>query len=206
MDTQFSSPSLPQYKVGDVKDVIVKNATDFGAFVTVLDAQGKTTGVDGLIRLGELSWNRVSAVTDVLKVGQRIQVKVLSVDTEKRKVAFSLKAMTKDPLFETLDEVLPIERLASANWRAATEPLEGLDVICKELLAEQGITGVTLGRQAEERRAVSQDLELYLTNLKVEDGYNLVARAGMLVQEVHVSTKLSRDDMKKAIQTALKKI
>ena len=53
---------------------------------------------------------------------------------------------------------------------------------------------------------MSQDLELWMTNQKVEDGYNLVARAGKLVQEVHVSTRLTRDEMKRAIQRVLKRL
>ena len=56
--------------------------------------------------------------------------------------------------------------------------------------------------KAVEQRVVSQDLELWLTNVVVEDGYNLLARAGRQVQEIHVVTKLSRDSIKMAIKRA----
>ena len=65
--------------------------------------------------------------------------------------------------------------------------------------ADEGVDAVTLGRQALESRVVSQDLELWMTNDKVVDGYNLVARAGRQVQEVHVKSSLSREDIKLAV-------
>ena len=62
--------------------------------------------------------------------------------------------------------------------------------------------GTTLDPQAIEQRVVSQDLELWLTNANVEDGYNLLARAGRQVQEIHVVTELTRDAIKVAIKRA----
>lgn len=143
--------------------------------------------------------------------------------------------MTRDPLYETLEEVLPVDdlELTTLGSKSARAPLEGLEFICAELLKEEGITAVTLGRQvrpapgrgggtcapgprsnlvgaacsqAEERRVVSQDLELWMTNQKVEDGYRLVARAGKRVQEVRVSARIDKEEMKRAIQRVLKRL
>eukprot|EP00271_Cylindrocystis_brebissonii_P006078 TRINITY_DN18635_c0_g1_i1.p1 TRINITY_DN18635_c0_g1~~TRINITY_DN18635_c0_g1_i1.p1 ORF type:complete len:606 (+),score=94.58 TRINITY_DN18635_c0_g1_i1:176-1993(+) len=83
------------------------------------------------------------------------------------------------------------------------EPLPGLASICAELLKEDGIESVTLGRQAVEQRVVSQDLELWLSNAPLESGrFTFLARAGRQVQEVHVvaSTATSREDIKAAVQ------
>ena len=81
-------------------------------------------------------------------------------------------------------------------------PLPGLMDICANLLTEDGIDAVIPGRQAVEQRVVSQDLELWLTNAVVADGYNLLARAGRQVQEIHVVTGLNRDSIKLAIKRA----
>ena len=58
----------------------------------------------------------------------------------------------------------------------------------------------------EEKRAVSQDLELWMSKEVVEDGYNVVVRAGRLVQEIHVVTALDAEDMKAAVQRVLRKL
>ena len=53
---------------------------------------------------------------------------------------------------------------------------------CRELLREPGVTMVELGRRAVNERVVSQDLELWITKEEVEDGWNMVARAGTALQ------------------------
>eukprot|EP00270_Netrium_digitus_P018449 TRINITY_DN7017_c0_g1_i1.p1 TRINITY_DN7017_c0_g1~~TRINITY_DN7017_c0_g1_i1.p1 ORF type:complete len:442 (-),score=118.58 TRINITY_DN7017_c0_g1_i1:188-1456(-) len=81
------------------------------------------------------------------------------------------------------------------------QPLPGLPDICAELLKEEGIENVSLGRQAMEKRKVSQDLELWLSSAQVERGvFTLLARAGRQVQEVYVSTALDREGLKSAVQ------
>lgn len=57
--------------------------------------------------------------------------------------------------------------------------------------------------QAEEKHIVSQDLEVYLTRKEVTDGYDIVARFGRVFRELHVSTALSRDEMKQSLTTVL---
>ena len=58
----------------------------------------------------------------------------------------------------------------------------------------------------EEKRAVSQDLELWIGREGVEGGYNVLARAGRLVQEILVVTSLDADAMKATIQRVLRKL
>ena len=60
--------------------------------------------------------------------------------------------------------------------------------------------------QVEEKRAVSQDLELWMSKEAVEDGYNVVVRAGRLVQEVHVVTRMPAEEMKAAVQRVLREL
>jgi predicted RNA-binding protein with RPS1 domain len=75
---------------GQVRRGRVKKLKPFGAFVDL-------GGVDGLVHVSELSWDRVSDPSDVVKTGQEITVKVLSVDEARQRVSLSLKATQEDP-------------------------------------------------------------------------------------------------------------
>lgn len=189
---------------GEVKEVVVTSLSDFGAFVEVCDGQGAASGLEGLVHISEISWNRISHPRDAVKVGQREFVKVLEVNGETGRINFSIKQTQADPLMETLETIMPVTMPEpSIDEDDLSEiPLPGLPDICSSLLKEEGIDAVIPGRQATEQRVVSQDLELWLTNVFVEDGYNLLARAGRQVQEIHVVTKLDRESIKRAIKRA----
>lgn len=58
--------------------------------------------------------------------------------------------------------------------------------------------------QAEEKRAVSQDLEVWMSTEEVEGGYMLIARAGRLVQEIRIQTQLQKEDIRDTIEAVLK--
>lgn len=143
--------------------------------------------------------------------GEEVDVKVLDIVPGDRgvggrpaRVTFSLKQLQADPLLETLDTIMPVAMPEPSvdEDELLDTPLPGLLDICANLLTEDGIDAVIPGRQAVEQRVVSQDLELWLTNVVVEDGYNLLARAGRQVQEIHVVTGLDRDAIKQAIKRA----
>ena len=187
-----------------VYEVDVTSLSDFGAFVEVCDGQGEASGLEGLVHISEISWNRISHPRDAVKVGQREFVKVLEVNDETGRINFSIKQTQADPLMETLETIMPVTMPEpSIDEDDLSEiPLPGLPDICSSLLKEDGIEAVIPGRQAMEQRVVSQDLELWLTNVFVEDGYNLLARAGRQVQEIHVVTRLDRDAIKRAIKRA----
>jgi small subunit ribosomal protein S1 len=68
----------------------VKNLTSYGAFLDL-------GGMDGLLHVTDLAWERVAAPADVLQVGQELTVKVLKVDTEKERISLGLKQLTPDP-------------------------------------------------------------------------------------------------------------
>jgi len=87
------------------------------------------------------------------------------------------------------------------------ELLPGLDGICNELLQEDGITDVQFGRQVLEKRVVSQDLELWLSNVPAKDNkFTLLARAGRQVQEVYLTSSLDQEGIKKAVQRVLGRV
>ena len=189
---------------------VVVSLSDFGAFVELSEDDPQAPRLEGLIHISELSWNRVTHPRDVVRVGDEVDVKVLDVARadaatgKPARVTFSLKQLQADPLLETLDTIMPVAMPEPSvdEDELQDTPLPGLMDICANLLTEEGIDAVIPGRQAVEQRVVSQDLELWLTNAVVEDGYNLLARAGRQVQEIHVVTKLNRDSIKLAIKRA----
>ncbi len=87
---------LLELKEGDVRTGRVTSLADFGAFVDI-------GGVDGLIHLSELAWTRVSHPREVVKVGDEIQVYILSVDHEQQRVALSLKRLQPEPWSQVFD-------------------------------------------------------------------------------------------------------
>lgn len=75
---------------GAVVDGTVRTIMDYGAFVDL-------GGVDGLLHIGDLSWHRVSKVDDVLSVGQQVEVKILKIDPETRRISLGLKQLQAHP-------------------------------------------------------------------------------------------------------------
>jgi small subunit ribosomal protein S1 len=81
---------LDELRVGEVRQGVVSSLADFGAFVDL-------GGADGLVHLSELSWNRAAKPRDVLKPGQEVEVYVLNVDRERKRIALSLKRLEPEP-------------------------------------------------------------------------------------------------------------
>ncbi len=81
---------LDELKPGEVRPGVVSNLANFGAFVDL-------GGADGLVHISQLAWSRVNHPSEVLHVGQHVEVQVLSVDKEKKKIALSIKRAEVDP-------------------------------------------------------------------------------------------------------------
>ncbi len=78
----------------------VKNIADFGAFVDL-------GGIDGLLHITDMSWGRINHPSDMLKMGQRVEVKVLGIDREKEKIALGLKQKETSP-WEEIEKKYPV--------------------------------------------------------------------------------------------------
>ena len=79
---------------------VVSSIVDFGAFVDL-------GGIDGLIHISELSWNHVNHPSEVVKVGQEVEVQVLDVDLNRERISLGLKQTTEDP-WRTLVKKYPV--------------------------------------------------------------------------------------------------
>jgi len=84
------SKLLTEMTPGDVRKGIVKNITDFGAFIDL-------NGIDGLLHITDMSWGRVGHPSEILKVGQDLEVVVLDVNKEKERVSLGLKQKMQNP-------------------------------------------------------------------------------------------------------------
>lgn len=98
---------LSELQENEVRTGIVSSLCDFGAFVDL-------GGADGLIHLSELSWGRVAHPREVLNVGDEVQVYVLHIDRERRRIALSLKRLQPEP-WSQIDERYQIGQLVQGT-------------------------------------------------------------------------------------------
>jgi small subunit ribosomal protein S1 len=91
---------LDSVKIGDKVEGIVKNITDFGAFI---DLQG----MDGLLHITDMSWGRINHPSEMLAIGQKLEVVILDVDKEKERVSLGLKQLQDNP-WEAIEAKFPI--------------------------------------------------------------------------------------------------
>jgi small subunit ribosomal protein S1 len=87
---------LDKLQPGDVVEGQISNIVDFGAFVDL-------NGMDGLIHISELSWSHVNHPSEVLEIGQTVEVKVLDIDRERQRISLGLKQTQSDPWQQVLE-------------------------------------------------------------------------------------------------------
>ena len=97
---QKRSEILNTLKVGQRVTGVVKNIADFGAFIDL-------GGVDGLLRKTEIAWKRINHPSEMISVGEKVEVKVVEFDQENEKISLSLKQMTTDP-WKSAEEKYPV--------------------------------------------------------------------------------------------------
>ncbi len=98
---------LGELKEGDVRTGTVTSVADFGVFVDL-------GGVDGMIHLSELSWTKIGHPQDLVKVGDKIQVQVLSVDRDRERIALSLKRLAPEP-WATVEQRYQVGQLVNGT-------------------------------------------------------------------------------------------
>jgi small subunit ribosomal protein S1 len=85
--------TLQTLQVGQIVDGVIKNITDYGAFIDL-------GGIDGLLHVTDMSWGRVNHPSEIFQVGDEIKVKVLKFDPETERVSLGLKQLQPDPWVE----------------------------------------------------------------------------------------------------------
>ncbi|MFZ4653807.1 MAG: 30S ribosomal protein S1, partial [Methylococcaceae bacterium] len=130
VESEFSAEKealLENLKEGAIVAGVVKNLTDYGAFIDL-------GGVDGLLHITDMAWKRVRHPSEAVEIGQEIQVKVLKYDQEKNRVSLGLKQLGEDPW-------LNIARRYPANTRLFGKVSNLTDYGCFVEL-EEGVEGL----------------------------------------------------------------
>lgn len=154
---------LETVNVGDKVKGTVKNITDFGAFVDL-------SGMDGLLHITDMSWGRVNHPSELLHIGQELEVLILEVDREKERVSLGLKQLSDNP-WADIEKKYPIgsrvkgrvtKLLAYGAFVELERGVEGL-VHVSELSWTKRIT------RPSDVLSLDQEIEAVVLNISVEE-------------------------------------
>jgi small subunit ribosomal protein S1 len=101
---------LDEIQIGEVRSGTVRSLANFGAFVDL-------GGAEGLIHVSEIAWFPVSHPSEVLKVGERVEVKILRIDKQRERVGLSLKRVQPDPWSNVQEDYRPTELVEAVVTR-----------------------------------------------------------------------------------------
>jgi small subunit ribosomal protein S1 len=104
---------LESLQEGEIREGAVVNLTDFGAFIDI-------GGIEGLVHLSEMSWKRISNPAELVQLGDKVQVYVLSIDQERQRIALSMKRLEADP-WSIVDELYQAGQLTEATITKLTK-------------------------------------------------------------------------------------
>ncbi len=154
---------------------VVRRLADFGAFVNL-------GGIDGLIHISDLSWQRVKTPSEVLNVGDAVKVRILKVDLEKKRISLSLKDLQPDPWLEAASKfkagmIVDVTVTRLAKFGAFVKVAEGVEGLIRlaELsektlhAADEAVTvGQSFPAKILEIDAGSKRLTLSITQIKLD--------------------------------------
>jgi small subunit ribosomal protein S1 len=160
---------LQELAEGQVRTGVVRNLVDFGAFVDL-------GGLDGLIHISELDWSHVTHPSEVLNVGDEVEVYVLDVDRERRRVGLSRKRMLPDPWDRVTERLREGEVVRGTVTNVASfgafvdmgEGVEGLIHISEVPGGEAGLTDLEPGSPVSVR-VLNVDAEQERIALSLEE-------------------------------------
>ncbi len=144
---------LDTIKEGDLVTGTVKNIADFGAFVDL-------GGLDGLLHITDMSWGRINHPSEMLRIDQKVQVKVLNIDRDKEKIALGLKQKEASP-WEKIEEKYPV----GARVKGAVVNIMSYGAFVR---LEDGIEGLVHISEMSWTRRINHPSELVAVNDEVE--------------------------------------
>ena len=98
---------------GSTIEGTVKNLTDYGAFIDL-------GGIDGLLHITDITWKRINHPSEVLNIGDQLNLKVTNFDKEKSRISLGLKQMSSDP-WETIETLYPVNSVHKAKVSTLTD-------------------------------------------------------------------------------------
>jgi ribosomal protein S1 len=151
--SELRQQTIKNIKVGDILDSVVTAVTPYGIFV---NAQG----LDGLIHVSEISWDKVENPGDYAKVGDSLKVKLINLGDDGRKVAYSLKQLSDDPWSEISEEL----KVGSVVEGTVTD-VEEYGLIVK---VGEGVTGLIHKTEFEDSNASKNPIDVYKVGDKIK--------------------------------------
>ncbi len=153
--------ALEGLQEGQVVEARVRSLTAFGAFLEILP------GVDGLLHVTDMSWNRVESPAALLTAGQTLQVQILKINRQARKIALGLKQLQPDPWSQATERFKPGDRVTGkvvrlAEFGAFVELLPGVDGLIH--LSEMSWTKRV--RTAADVLSVGEEVEAQILEIK----------------------------------------
>src|SRR5438067_678793 len=145
--------TLDGLTIGEVKKGIVKNIADFGAFIDL-------GGIDGLLHITDMSWGRINHPSDILKIDQEIEVKVLQIDKDKEKIALGLKQKDASP-WENIESKYP----AGSVHDAEVVNIMSYGAFCK---LEEGVEGLVHISEMSWTKRINHPSEVVAQGQKVK--------------------------------------
>lgn len=151
-----------QAEVGQTYNGVVKSMTSYGAFVDI-------GGVDGMIHISEMSWSRIKHPSDVLSIGQNVEVYVRDLDTEKHKISLGYRKAEDNP-WEIFKKQYPIDSVVTAkivgmtDFGAFAQILPGVD----GLIHISQIANHRVEKPQDELK-IGQEVTVKITNVDYEN-------------------------------------
>src|SRR5947209_2242921 len=124
---ELKRKTLDTLEVGTIRKGTVKNIADFGAFIDL-------GGIDGLLHITDMSWGRINHPSEMLKIDQEVEVKVLQIDKDKEKIALGLKQKDASP-WENIETKYPV----GSVHEASVVNIMSYGAFCK---LEEGVEGL----------------------------------------------------------------
>ncbi|MFV2082635.1 MAG: 30S ribosomal protein S1, partial [bacterium] len=155
--------TLKVLEEGSVMEGVVKNITDYGAFIDL-------GGIDGLLHITDLSWGRMQHPSEILKVGEKVNVKILKFDRERERVSLGMKQLSDDPW-----EAVPVKYPVGETIRGEIVSITDYGAFVK---LEDGVEGLvhisemTWNRKLRDPTKlveVSQEVEARVLNIDREN-------------------------------------
>ena len=154
---------LAEIKTGQIRKGKVKNITDFGAFVDL-------DGIDGLLHVTDMSWGRINHPSEMVKVGEELEVMILDVDLEKERISLGLKQTLSNP-WEDIDAKYPIgtrirgKVVSLAPYGAFVQVEAGVE----GLVHVSEISWTKRIQRASDVMKIGDEVEAVVLNINVED-------------------------------------
>ncbi len=154
---------LAEIQVGQIRSGAVKNITDFGAFIDL-------DGIDGLLHVTDMTWGRINHPSEVLKVGDEVDVMILEVDLEKERISLGLK-QTQDNPWEDIESRYPIggrvhgKVVNLAPYGAFVELEQGIE----GLVHVSEMSWVKRIQRAADMLSLGDEVDAVILNVSVED-------------------------------------